>query len=178
MTTTQFIRKSVREFSHQSLRQRSFLRKKFTFPLTKIYYGPYVCNGILKHRPEKLRGLMVGLKELCISIELIPVNKLNYLEINTWGYVIHQANITYFKFNTDFENDPVLRNSLAKIEEALIRLLDDNNTTRNDKEPPAQDLSTEYDLSDSSSLEILTTESIAHVGDGNQNVKAPSKQKN
>lgn len=101
--------------------------------------------------------------------------KLNYLEINIWGYVIHQANITYLQFNTDYENDPVLRYSLQKIEEALIRLLDDNNTTRNAKEPSAQDLSSDYDLSDTNSMEILTVESIVQA---NQNVTIPTTQEN
>lgn len=86
--------------------------------------------------------------------------KLNYLEINTWGYVIHQANIIYFNFNNDEENDKVLRSSLQKIEEALIRILDDNNTTGNDLEPPAQDLSTEYDLSDDSTENVESNANI------------------
>lgn len=99
----------------------------------KIYFGPYETHGVIKHKTQKLYGLLSNsfiwkvhflnetfldrLGELGYEVELIPTNRLNNLTIHLMDKQIYRCDIRYLMFNIEFEDDPVVQNIVKSVEE-------------------------------------------------------------
>lgn len=92
----------------------------------KIYYGPYEAHGIIKHRIQRIRGLLQYLEENHYETEVIKVNLINRLAIEMCERQIFVADIKNFKFNMDWEDDAVCQKAIYAITEAQSRMMFDN----------------------------------------------------
>ncbi|KAG5900018.1 hypothetical protein JTB14_009101 [Gonioctena quinquepunctata] len=95
--------------------------------LIEIRYGPYEAHGVINHRIQKLRGLLKRLSELNYEIELEEVNLLNRVEIVMCKRRIFIGDVRNFKFNLDYEDDPVCQKAVAAVEEAKSRMIHEEN---------------------------------------------------
>ncbi|XP_044266980.1 UPF0728 protein v1g117062-like isoform X2 [Tribolium madens] len=83
----------------------------------KIFFGPYETHGVIRHKTQKLYGLLKKLSELGYELELIPTNRLNNLTIHLRDKQIFRCDLRYLMFNIEFEDDPVCQNVVKSVEE-------------------------------------------------------------
>ncbi|XP_023025308.1 UPF0728 protein C10orf53 homolog [Leptinotarsa decemlineata] len=93
----------------------------------KISYGPYEAHGVIRHRIQRLRGLLRHLSELGYEIEVAEVNLFNRVEIEMFERRIFIGDIRNFKFNESYEDDPVCQKAVAAVEEAKSRMAVEEN---------------------------------------------------
>lgn len=89
----------------------------------KIFYGPYEAHGVIRHRIQKLRGLLQYLEGKNYDVEVVKVNYLNTLSIEMCDRQIFIANIRNFKFNIDWQDDVVCNRAINAITEAESRMM-------------------------------------------------------
>ncbi|KAK9870490.1 hypothetical protein WA026_008048 [Henosepilachna vigintioctopunctata] len=102
----------------------------------KIYFGPYETHGLLKHKLERLHGVLTELSSIGFHIELIPTKHLERLSIEMRNREIFRCNIKYLKYNMDFEDDEMAKNLVQAVKEAHGRFYNESNTPKylvNDK---------------------------------------------
>ncbi|XP_044750406.1 UPF0728 protein C10orf53 homolog [Coccinella septempunctata] len=95
-----------------------------------IYYGPYETNGLIKHKADRLHGLLSELSRLSFHIELIPTKHLERLTIEMRNREIFRCNIKYLKYNMDYEDDPMAQKIVAAVQEAHSRIYNESNIPR------------------------------------------------
>ncbi|EFA03664.1 UPF0728 protein C10orf53 homolog [Tribolium castaneum] len=83
----------------------------------KIFFGPYEAHGVIRHKTQKLYGLLTKLSELGYELELIATNRLNNLTIHLRDKQIYRCDLRYLMFNIDYEDDPVCQNIVKSVEE-------------------------------------------------------------
>lgn len=89
----------------------------------KICYGPYEAHGVIKHRVQRLRGLLSYLEEQSYIVDLRQVNFINLLSIEMCDRTIFLADIKNFKFNIYWEDDVVCKRAIDAIKEAESRII-------------------------------------------------------
>ncbi|KAL1491146.1 hypothetical protein ABEB36_011787 [Hypothenemus hampei] len=87
-----------------------------------IFYGPYLCHGIINHRPQRIAGLKRALINLGYTTETIPINEYNRVSIQMFQSEIFRCDIRNLMFNMPAEDDPVCQRALAAIEDAKLRM--------------------------------------------------------
>ncbi|KAI4458180.1 hypothetical protein MML48_7g00003122 [Holotrichia oblita] len=90
-------------------------------PLVVLHYGPYEAHGTIKHRIQRLHGLLRHLTQKQYEVELIPSIHLNRLIVKMLENIIYQCDIRNLLFNVDHADDPVCARIIAVIEEAETR---------------------------------------------------------
>lgn len=88
----------------------------------KVYYGPYEAYGAIKHRIQRLRGLLQYLEDNDYKVEIIQVNHLNKLAIELFDREIFLADIRNLKFNIYWEDDVLCKRIIRTIREAESRM--------------------------------------------------------
>ncbi|GJQ77076.1 hypothetical protein Trydic_g23647 [Trypoxylus dichotomus] len=99
-------------------------------PAIVLYYGPYEAHGMLKHRVQRLHGLIQHLTEQKYEVELVPFLHLNRLVVKMLGTVVFRCDIRSLLFNVDYESDVVCQRVAAAIKETEKRLYDNENIPR------------------------------------------------
>ncbi|XP_071056984.1 uncharacterized protein [Onthophagus taurus] len=95
-----------------------------------LNYGPYEAYGIIRHRPQRLHGLVEALTKRNFMVELIQTEHLNRLTIDIYGVTIFRCDIRNLLFNVCADNDVVCLRALDAIEEASKRIFSDTNVPK------------------------------------------------
>lgn len=91
-------------------------------PSVILRYGPYEANGVIKHRTQRLHGLMTRLTQKHYEVEIVPSIHINRLTIEMEGSIIYQCDIRNLLFNMDYEDDIVCQRVYTAINEAASRI--------------------------------------------------------
>ncbi|KAK4880582.1 hypothetical protein RN001_008728 [Aquatica leii] len=94
----------------------------------KLHYGPYEYNGFIRHRTQRLHGVIHCLTKLGYQIEIVPSLHINRLFIEISGKTIYSCNIQHLSFNMEFDDD-VCKNITKAVEEASRRIFHDKNVS-------------------------------------------------
>ncbi|XP_045471206.1 UPF0728 protein C10orf53 homolog [Harmonia axyridis] len=92
-----------------------------------VFFGPYETNGLIKHKPERLHGLLSELNKLSYHIEVIPTKHLERLTIEMRHREIFRCNIKNLKYNMDYEDDPMAQKIVGVVQEAHSRIYNESN---------------------------------------------------
>lgn len=96
-------------------------------PAVILHYGPYEAYGVIKHRTQRLHGLLTVLTTKDYEVEIIPCQHLNRLTVEMEGSIIFQCDIRHLLFNMECEDDAVCQRVIAAIDEAANRIYCDKN---------------------------------------------------
>lgn len=95
-----------------------------------LHHGPYEAHGFLKHRSQKLHGLLKILTKKGYEVEIRPAMHLNRLTVEIQGTVVFQCDIRNLLFNMDYEDDVVCQRVVDAIDEAADRIFSSNNVAK------------------------------------------------
>lgn len=70
----------------------------------KLRYGPYEYNGIIRHRPHHMIGVIRCLTNLGYEIELVPTMHRNRLVVEILGRAVFQCNQLNLPFNMECDS--------------------------------------------------------------------------
>ncbi|XP_031345702.1 uncharacterized protein LOC116172603 [Photinus pyralis] len=90
-------------------------------PHVKLRYGSYEYNGIIRHRPHHLIGVIRCLTNLGFEIEIVPSIHRNRLVVEILGRTVFQCNQLNLPFNMECD-DTVSRRVIDVIREASRRM--------------------------------------------------------
>lgn len=96
-------------------------------PAIILHYGPYEAHGVIKHRTQRLHGLLTCLTAKQYEVEIVPSQYVNRLAIEMQGSIIFQCDIRNLLFNMECEDDIICQRLIAAIEEAACRLYSGHN---------------------------------------------------
>ncbi|GJQ68698.1 hypothetical protein Trydic_g17234 [Trypoxylus dichotomus] len=99
-------------------------------PMVILHYGPYEAHGALKHRIQRLHGLLTGLAAKQYEVEVAPSQHINRLEVEMEGSIIFQSDIRNLLFNVECEDDVVCQRIIAIIDEAVSRIYSNYNVPK------------------------------------------------
>ncbi|CAG9860154.1 unnamed protein product [Phyllotreta striolata] len=91
-------------------------------PTVRIEYGPYEAHGVIKHRIQRLYGLIRNLVDLGFELDIRKVVLINRLQIIMYNRKIFQCNIKNLKFNMTAEYDLVCQRIVDAVVEASKRM--------------------------------------------------------
>ncbi|KAF7271363.1 hypothetical protein GWI33_015719 [Rhynchophorus ferrugineus] len=112
-----------------------------------IRYGPYSVYGVVRHRSQKIYGLLAHLDSLGYEVDLIEINEYNRLTIEMCNREIFRCDIRNLLFNVPFDDDQVCQRAIKVIEEA-------NNRMRNIQQINTQNV----DINASKFIDVITTQ--------------------
>ncbi|KAK9738080.1 Uncharacterized protein family UPF0728 [Popillia japonica] len=90
-------------------------------PAIILHYGPYEAHGVIKHRTQRLHGLLTCLTAKQYEVEIVPSQYVNRLAIEMQGSIIFQCDIRNLLFNMECEDDIICQRLIAAIEEAALK---------------------------------------------------------
>ncbi|CAH1369643.1 hypothetical protein MTP99_011058 [Tenebrio molitor] len=96
----------------------------------KICFGPYEAHGAIRHKTQKLHGILTRLAELGYDVELVPTRRLNTLTVHMRDKLIYRCDLRYLQFNIDLDDDPVAQTLVKSVEETRAMFDDDQNVPK------------------------------------------------
>ncbi|GJQ68701.1 hypothetical protein Trydic_g17237 [Trypoxylus dichotomus] len=96
-------------------------------PVVIVCYGPYKANGFIKHRIQRLYGLLKGLTKNEYEVEVVRSIQLNRLRIEMAGSIIYQCDIRNLLFNINYEDDIFTQQIVKIVAEATTRIYANKN---------------------------------------------------
>lgn len=91
----------------------------------ELHYGPYLENGIVKHRTGRLQNLIECLKEKGNIIALCPSIHWDRLEVIIALRCVFRCRLTFLKqtnFKVFGKNDPVLERAVQAVDDCVLQV--------------------------------------------------------
>ncbi|KAK6169064.1 hypothetical protein SNE40_020187 [Patella caerulea] len=83
-----------------------------------IHYGPYEACGVVIHREARLEGLKYVMTQDGHTVELVPMDDWNKIEIWVNGELIFQCDIRDLDYGGDGDLDEKCHEALAAVRKA------------------------------------------------------------
>ncbi|KAF2896951.1 hypothetical protein ILUMI_09222 [Ignelater luminosus] len=96
-------------------------------PSIKLHYGPYIANGVIRHKTQRLHGVIQCLTKLGYAIEIVPSIHMDRLSVEMLGREIYRCNIKNLQFNIECKDDVICKRLVETVQEASSRLYADEN---------------------------------------------------
>ncbi|XP_049793979.1 uncharacterized protein LOC126203644 [Schistocerca nitens] len=98
------------------------MRSRLDKPVT-LHFGPYWAWGTMKHRIQRLYGLITKLEELGYNVRLDPYDIWDQLEITVNEVIIFKCRQTFLKYNCEHDEDPVCRRAVEAVTEMYPKII-------------------------------------------------------
>ncbi|XP_017767966.1 PREDICTED: uncharacterized protein LOC108556391 [Nicrophorus vespilloides] len=97
-----------------------------------LHYGPYESHGVIRHKIQRLKGLVEELTKEKYFVEMVASPHLNRLTVEMRGRTIFTCDIRNLLFNLSLEMDVVGRRIIDVIKQHEVIFFADENVAKYD----------------------------------------------